>query len=345
MVSGPLTEAHVDVEANVAPAERGLDGLDNRLERIEEVAQQVGEQIEDVFREAFRTILGDVDQSLNEVEREFQETQREVDGILRDIGGPELFAAIEAQAESAGEAVEGAFSEAQRGADEDLRDIGGAGTFTPVVVGAEVAAEQVERSFRDASNDSVRAMARIGTSGASFSLLTAGAGAFAAALGLAGAATVGFGIKGAAALETTTIGFTALLGSAEEAQAFIQEMQQFAAQTPFEFQGLAENARRLLAIGDAAGISREEIIPTIGVFGDLSSVLGAAPDSMDRVVRALGQIASRGKVSTEEMLQLAEALPGFSPFQAMADGLGLTTAELQEQISAGLVPAQEGIDA
>jgi tape measure domain-containing protein len=274
---------------------------------------------------------------------------RDAGGRLRNGAGqfipPGAFTGVVVESAAAAREIEAAFRTAGVISDAALTEIGGADAFATAVASAEVAAESIEHSFRDSADDSVRALARIGTAGASFSLLGTGAAAAALAVGAAAAATVGFGLAGAASLETTTVGFEALLGSAQEADAFIREMQAFAANTPFDFQGLADNARRLLATAEAAGLARDEILPTIEVIGDLAAVLGATPESITRVVRALGQMASRGKVSTEEMLQLAEALPGFAPFQAMADGLGLTTAELQEQITGGLIPAKEGIDA
>ena len=274
---------------------------------------------------------------------------RDVAGNLRGPGGqlfpPGMFTGIVVESRVAASEVALAFEAAGVRSASSLRDIGGIDSFGPAVASAEIAAESIEHSFRDSSRDSIRALSRIGTAGAGFSLIGTGAAAAAIGVGAAATALVGFGVVGAASLETTRIGFEALLGSAAEADAFIREMQQFAAATPFEFQGLAENARKLLAVSDAIGITREAIIPTIETIGDLTAILGAPPDAIDRVVRALGQMGSRGKVTSEEMLQLAEALPGFQPFKAMADGLGLTTAELQDQITAGLIPAKEGIDA
>lgn len=245
-----------------------------------------------------------------------------------------VFGGVEGVAERAGERIDNSFREAARQSETALRGIGGSDAFAPVVATAEVAAERVDNSFRDAAHESNRSLSGIGT----------GLAALGAAGAAAGATIVGFGLKQAGSLEQTQIGFESLLGSAGKADAFIKEMQQFAAATPFEFPGLADASRRLLAVGNAAGIAQQEIIPTIGVVGNLVSVLGAPQESLDRVVSTIGQIASKGKLSTEEMLQLGEALPGFSPLQALADGLGVSTAQAQDMVTKGLVPAQQGID-
>jgi tape measure domain-containing protein len=208
-------------------------------------------------------------------------------------------------------------------------------------------------AFRGLSDESKRAGSDIGSnveggSGrakAALGFLATGVALVGTALAAGGAAAVGFGLKSAASLEQTQVSFKALLGSAEQADAFIREMQQFAATTPFEFAGLADNAKQLLATSSALKITRDAIIPTISTIGDLTAVLGAPPEAIDRVITAFAQMASKGKVSTEELQQIGEALPGFPVFEAMAKGLNLTTAELQKQVSDGLIPADVGVQA
>lgn len=154
-----------------------------------------------------------------------------------------------------------------------------------------------------------------------------------------------FGLKAAASLEQTTIGIEALLGSTKEAVKFIGELQKFSAVTPFEFAGVADASRRILAFGTSVGIAREQVIPTLTVIGDLISVLGGTQENINSVIRAFGQMASKGKVSQEEILQLAEALPGFNVNAAIAAKLGLSVADTLKLITAGGVDARTGINA
>jgi len=196
------------------------------------------------------------------------------------------------------------------------------------------------RAFGDGMREGIRG--RLASIGAMLKtgLVTAAAAAV-AGLG----ALTAFGLKSAASLEQTQIGLEALIGSAEEAGVFLGELQQFAATTPFEFQGVADAARRVLAFGNAVGIARDEVIPTLTTIGDLVSVLGGTQENIDSVVRALGQISSKGKVSQEELLQLAEALPGFNANAAIASALGVDVATSMEMITAGEVDATTGINA
>ncbi len=202
------------------------------------------------------------------------------------------------------------------------------------------AGDKAGRSFGQKLHDGIKSkLGEIGT------MLKTGlvVGAAAAAAGLA--TLTGFGLKSAAALEQTKIGIEALTGSAQEAQKFIAELQQFAAKTPFEFAGVADASRRILAFGQSVGITRDEVVPTLTTIGDLVSVLGGTQENVDSVVRALGQMASKGKVSQEELLQLAEALPGFNANAAIASAMGLSVADSMDLITKGGVDATTGINA
>lgn len=215
-----------------------------------------------------------------------------------------------------------------------------AGELRAINAPIEQAGGKAGRSFGDKLHDGIKSR----LSGIAAMLKTGlVVGAAAAVAGL-GALTV-FGLKSAAALEQTTIGIEALTGSAEVAKQFLGELQQFAAKTPFEFSGVADASRRVLAFGQSVGIARDEVIPTLTTIGDLVSVLGGTQENVDSVIRALGQMASKGKVSQEEILQLAEALPGFNANAAIAASLGLPVSETLKLITAGGVDATTGINA
>jgi tape measure domain-containing protein len=152
------------------------------------------------------------------------------------------------------------------------------------------------------------------------------------------AATVA-GVKLNAELEQSKIAFTTLLGSAERADAFLRDMRDFANTTPFEFQELQSSAKRLLAFGFAA----EQIRPMLTAVGDAVAGLGGGQEMIDRVTLALGQMQAKGKVSAQEMMQLAET--GIPAWQMLADKMGVTTQEVMKLSEKGLIPAGAAIQA
>lgn len=151
------------------------------------------------------------------------------------------------------------------------------------------------------------------------------------AIGAAGA--LGFGVKLAADMEQAAIGFETMLGSAEEADAFLRELAEFSAKTPFEFQGVVDGARRLMAMGFAA----EDVLPTLTNVGDAVSAMGGGTAMIDAVTRALGQMNAKGTVSAQEMLQLAEA--GIPAWEMLAEKIGVTIPEAMKLVENRAVEA------
>jgi len=166
--------------------------------------------------------------------------------------------------------------------------------------------------------------------------------ALAAGMGVVGAgilALVGTGVKLAADQEQAMIAFTSMLGSAEEAKTFLEGLADFAANTPFELAGLRDSSRMLLAFGFQA----KEIIPIMTNVGDAVAALGGGEFEIQRVVRALGQMQAKGKVSAEEMMQLAEL--GIPVWELLANEIGVSIPEAMKMAEKGVITGVEGIDA
>ena len=156
----------------------------------------------------------------------------------------------------------------------------------------------------------------------------------------AATAVAGFAVKLAAEWEQTEIAFTTLLGSAEKARSFLEELDAFAARTPFELPGLVDASRKLLAFGFQA----KEIIPTMTAVGDAIAALGGTTDEVNRVIRALGQMQAKGKVTAEEMtVQLAEI--GIPAWRYLAEAIGVSIPQAMKMAEKGLIPAAVGIRA
>ena len=139
-------------------------------------------------------------------------------------------------------------------------------------------------------------------------------------------------------LQTAQIGFATMLGSAEKAQKFLDDMADFAAKTPFEYPELLDAAKKMLAYGFAA----ENVLPTLRAVGDATAALGMGGEGIDRVTLALGQIYAKGKLSGEEMRQLTEA--GIPAWHMLAEAMGATVPELQKMVSKGLIPGAKAVE-
>ncbi|ANR70122.1 hypothetical protein AXF19_03360 [Selenomonas sp. oral taxon 126] len=135
-----------------------------------------------------------------------------------------------------------------------------------------------------------------------------------------------------AELEQTRVAFTSMLGSAEEANSVIGELQKFAAETPFEMPGIRDAAQQLLAFGYNA----DELIPTLTALGNAASGLGKGETGFGQLAFVFGQIRTTGKLMGNDVMQLAQL--GVPVKDILAKNLGLT----QEQLAN---IADQGIDA
>lgn len=244
--------------------------------------------------------------------------------------------------------VERAFDGVERAAGEAGREIGR--DFQRGGESAERALREVDnqarRSFNEVGRQAGQAAAQItGKLGAALATIRGALTALAIATGAGLVALAGFGLKAAAELEQVQVSFNSLLGSVETGTAVFKDLQKFAAETPFEFPEVAAAAQKFLAFSGAIGMSKDQLRPFLTTLGDITSVTGAGADGLSRVALALGQIASRGKVSLEEINQISEALPGFSGVAAIAAATGKSTAETMDLISSGSLSATDGVAA
>jgi len=173
----------------------------------------------------------------------------------------------------------------------------------------------------------------------SISTLTSVATAASAAIGAALGAAAAYGVSVAASMETTQIAFETLLGSAEAAGSYVEQLRDDAAATPFEFAGLSASAQRLVGMG----LNAEQARLTTLALGDAVAAVGGGTPELQRASTAFGQMAAKGKTSMEELQQLAEN--NIPAVRYLAEGMGVSVAEAMAKVSAGGVSAAEGMKA
>lgn len=141
--------------------------------------------------------------------------------------------------------------------------------------------------------------------------------------------------------QQTKIAFEGILQSGTAAQAMLEDLQNFAKDTPFTFAGISDSARKLLSVGYAA----EDVIPMMTTLGNATAGLGLGEDAISGVIRALGQMKGKGKASAEELQQISEQMPGFSAIGAIAESMGISTAEAFDLMGQGAISADVAIEA
>jgi tape measure domain-containing protein len=193
--------------------------------------------------------------------------------------------------------------------------------------------------------DERTAKARVTTLGSSLSGILKNAFSFGLGMGFFAAvqrgfrSTIGSALDYNATMQQAAIGFETMLGSAQRAQAFVDQMADFAAKTPFEFQGLLDASKRMMALGFAS----HEVLPTLSAIGDAAAALGTGQEGINTMITALGQMRTAGKINSRQMMQLSQA--GVPAWDMLAKAIGRSTAETRELVEKGLVSADQGIAA
>jgi len=165
--------------------------------------------------------------------------------------------------------------------------------------------------------------------------IVSGFAAAAAAMGALGLAS----IKMAGDMQANKRAFATLIGDSGQAEKFLSNLAKFAAETPFELPGLVNSSKKLLAFGFAA----QDIIPMMAAIGDAAAMLGIGQEGIDRMTLAIGQMQAKGKVSGEEMLQLAEA--GVPAWKFLADAIGTDIPTAMKMAEQGAINSTTGINA
>lgn len=167
---------------------------------------------------------------------------------------------------------------------------------------------------------------KLGVAAGAVSGLLPGIGTLLAGLGVG--AGIGGLIKMAADAESTAISFEVLLGSATAAERMIRELNDFARQTPFDFPGVSSAAKTMLSFG----VASEDVMNDLRVISDIAQ--GDA-QKLGSLALVFGQIASAGRLTGQDLLQLVNA--GFNPLQTISEKTGQSVSSLRDKMSDGLI--------
>lgn len=159
---------------------------------------------------------------------------------------------------------------------------------------------------------------------ATWSTIKSGVVAAAAAAGAAATAMVGIGVQANSSLEVAEKSFGILLNSTSAAKQMVTDLQRIAERSPFDFEGLQKSAKTLLGMGFAGS----QVIPMMQILGDAVAAVGGNTDQLEGIALAIGQIQAKGKLSAEEVNQLAER--GIPVWQLLSKEMGKTPAELMK---------------
>ena len=132
------------------------------------------------------------------------------------------------------------------------------------------------------------------------------------------------GVQYNAQIETYLTRLTTLTGSAEEANAILDQIKKDALATPFEVSSLTQAESLLLSTGLSAEDARKDIL----ALGDAISASGGGNEELARMSVNLQQIKNVGKASALDIKQFAYA--GIDIYGLLADSMGISRKEASQ---------------
>ena len=138
------------------------------------------------------------------------------------------------------------------------------------------------------------------------------------------------GVQAAMAYDSQVRGLAAYAKNAQELQAQLARLQEIAKLPGL---GLTEVRAGILNL-EAAGLNAQTAERALMAFGNALALVGKGKSELDGVILALGQIASKGSISAEEINQIAERVPQIRQVLVSAFGTASTEAIQKMGLSA-----------
>lgn len=145
----------------------------------------------------------------------------------------------------------------------------------------------------------------------------------------AGIATaIGVSVQKAGEMEQIEVAFSTMLKSGEKAKTMLKELNQFASETPYEFEEIAKASRSLLAFG----IPAEKMKDELRMIGDIASGI---KQPIGEIAEIYGKAKVQGRLYGEDINQLLGR--GIPIIQELAKQFGVTEQAVKSMVSDGSI--------
>lgn len=204
---------------------------------------------------------------------------------------------------------------------------------------AAAAAQSFTSKMNAAGTDAASGMGKVTTSTIAVGSAIGVLGSHLALSAISGFKNLGVSaIKAGADMEQSEILLRKLTGSAAVAGRIMAQLKDMAVRTPFNFPDLLTGVQRLKAFG----FETEKLIPTIRTLGDATAAMGAGPDVLFRIAKALADVRNSSKLSEQDFRQFANA--GINAWQLVSDASGKSAAQIKADVKSGLMTTAEVAD-
>ncbi len=123
-----------------------------------------------------------------------------------------------------------------------------------------------------------------------------------------------------------------MLSSESKGEALLESIKNFGINTPYQAENMLNSAKQMLAYG----VSDANIMNDIRMIGEVAMGNQAKFDSLTYVY---AQTQSAGRLNGQDLRQYTEA--GFNPLKVLAEESGKTLEEMRDEMSKGLISAED----
>lgn len=215
--------------------------------------------------------------------------------------------------------------------------------FTREMGKAQTSLDQLVKKSGDSSGAADTAMGRLAQSARlqSDAWNTAGqnvtrAGLAVTALNAAVAVTGG---RYNALQQKSRAALTTLLGGAQQANAQMDKLDEFARSSPFAKDVWITAQQQMIGFG----IETEKVIPYLTAINDAVAATGGSNEDISELTRIFSQVQSAAKITAVDLMQFGQR--GVDAATLIGSQMGMTGAEIRTQITDGTIDASAALDA
>lgn len=154
-----------------------------------------------------------------------------------------------------------------------------------------------------------------------------------------GVAALKTGIQYNTLQQTTRAALTSLLGSAQAANAQMDQLDDFARNSPFSKATFITAQQQMLAFG----IEAKKVIPYLNGVQNAVAAAGGSNADIEGIVATMSKIQSSAKITATDLMQFGNR--GVNAAELIGSQMGKTGAQIREDITAGALSAEDALDA
>lgn len=139
--------------------------------------------------------------------------------------------------------------------------------------------------------------------------------------------------------QTSRAALTTIMGGAEQANAQMDKLDDFASNSPFAKDVFIKAQQQLLGFGMEA----ENVVPTLDAIQNSVAAVGGSNEDIAEIANVLAKVEGTGKITAQTFNELG--IRGIDAATIIGDEMGKTGAQIRDSVTEGTLDASEAVEA